>query len=120
MRFMVYLGLPKTLNFWIRADEANANRILAALVDFGFEDIGLTIDDLTSRHKIIQLGLPPNRIDLITSVDGIEFDSAFTRRIESSYAGIPLLVIHLEDLIANKAASGRDQDLLDLKKLRGT
>ena len=120
---LAFHGLPrftKDIDFWIRADEANAKKILAALKDFGFEEIGLTVDDLSSPHKIIQLGLPPNRIDLITSVDGVEFGAAFERRIESRYAGVPLLVIHLDDLIANKEASGRDQDIVDLKKLRGT
>lgn len=118
---LAFHGWPrftKDIDFWIRADDENAGRIFLALDDFGFSEIGLTKSDFTSPHKVIQLGLPPNRIDLLTSIDGVEFDGAYARRIESSYAGVPLLVIHIDDLIANKRASGRAQDMVDLGKLK--
>ena len=118
---LAFHGLPrftKDIDFWIRADEKNAKKILLALSDFGFDGIGLAMDDFTSPHRVIQLGLPPNRIDLITSIDGVDFDSAFTRRIETSYENVPLLVIHIDDLIANKEACGREQDIIDLQKLK--
>lgn len=118
---LAFHGWPrftKDIDFWIRAGTENAGRILLALEDFGFSDIGLKESDFTSPHKVIQLGLPPNRIDLLTSIDGVEFDSAFARRIESRYAGLPLYVLHLDDLIANKEACGREQDDLDLRKLK--
>ena len=118
---LAFHGWPrftKDIDFWIRPDEENAKRILSALADFGFDDIGLNETDFTTPHKIIQLGMPPNRIDLLTSIDGVDFESAFARRVESHYAGVPLYVIHIDDLIANKEACGREQDAVDLRKLK--
>jgi hypothetical protein len=117
---LAFYGWPrftKDIDFWVCASEDNAARILLALTDFGFGNIELTKEDFTSLGKIIQLGVPPNRIDLLTSIDGVDFDSAYARKVETIYASIPLNVIHLDDLVANKKASGREQDLVDLKKL---
>jgi hypothetical protein len=119
---LAFHGLPrftKDIDFWVRPTAENAARLLAALAAFGFDDIGLAPEDFTDTGKVIQLGQPPNRIDLVTSVDGVEFDGAFDRRVESSYKGHPLMVISRKDLIANKQATGREQDLLDVKLLLG-
>ncbi len=119
---LAFHGWPrftKDIDFWIGPTPGNASRILLALDDFGFVDVELTQTDFSIPGKIIQLGFPPNRIDLITTIDGVDFNSAFARKIESTYQGVPLLVIHRDDLIANKKATGREQDLLDLKILLG-
>jgi hypothetical protein len=118
---LAFHGLPrftKDIDFWVRTTPANAARLLEALADFGFGDIGLGPDDF-APGKVIQLGQPPNRIDLVASIDGVEFDEAYPRRVASEYLGHPLAVIHRDDLIANKLAAGREQDLLDVKKLTG-
>lgn len=118
---LAFHGLPrftKDIDFWVRTTRENVTRLLAALADFGFADIGLGPADLVPG-QVIQLGQPPNRIDLVTTIDGVEFDEAYTRRVESEYRGHPLAVIGRDDLIANKRASGREQDLLDVKKLTG-
>ena len=107
----------KDIDFWIRPTPDNAQRVLLALDDFGFGDVGLNTRDFSIPGKVVQLGVPPNRIDLITRVDGVEFKTAWKRRIKSEYAGIRLLVIHRDDLFTNKQTVGRLQDRLDIEKL---
>jgi hypothetical protein len=117
---VAFWGWPrftKDIDFWIRPTPENAGRMLQALSDFGFEQVKLGEEDFTTPGKIVQLGVPPNRIDLVTSIDGVEFGQAWERRVETEYAGARLLVIHRDDLIANKRASGREQDVLDLNAL---
>jgi hypothetical protein len=109
--------LTKDNDFWIRPTPENARRMLQALSDFGFEQVELGEEDFTTEGKIVRLGVPPNRIDLVTSIDGVDFDKAWERRVKSEYAGERLLVIHRDDLITNKKATGREQDALDLKAL---
>ena len=118
---LAFHGLPrftKDIDFWIRPSVQNAKRLLKVIEDFGFADVQLGIDDFSQPGKVVQLGIPPNRIDLITSIDGVEFGPAFERKITSSYKGIPLKVIHVEDLLTNKRTTGREQDALDAKKIQ--
>ena len=107
----------KDIDFWIRPSADNALRILTVLHEFGFGDVGLEATDFSEPGKVIQLGIPPNRIDLVTAIDGVVFESAWDRRVEAEYAGLPLYIIHLDDLLQNKRTSARPQDLLDLEKL---
>jgi hypothetical protein len=111
----------KDIDFWIKPTEDNARRLLGALDDFGFGGfggLGLDVEDFSVPGKIVQLGVAPNRIDLITKLEGLDFDQAWRRRVVSEYAGSRLMVLNKQDLITNKRAVGRDQDLLDLKKLQ--
>ncbi len=85
--------------------------------DFGFVSPSLRWQDLTTMGRVVQIGIPPLRIDLITAIDGVAFEEAWSRRIESAYGRESVHVISKEDLIANKRASGRKQDLLDLEDL---
>jgi predicted nucleotidyltransferase len=117
---LAFHGWPrftKDIDFWISPSRGNAEQLLEALEDFGFKEMDLSADDFCLPGKVVQLGMPPVRIDLVTSVTGLEFEAAYARRIESEYEGVSLTVIHLEDLIANKRAVGRPQDLLDLEKI---
>jgi len=107
----------KDIDFWIRLSPANAKKMIEALADFGFGDAGIRKEDLSTPGKVVQLGLPPNRIDLVTSAEGVDFGEAWKRRIETQYAGQKLFVIHLQDLVRNKKAMGRKQDLVDLDYL---
>ena len=119
---LAFHGLPrftKDIDFWVRPTVENADKILLALDDFGFSEIGLTQEDFTIPGRVVQLGQPPNRIDLLTSIDGVEFDLAFSHRVKSEYRGSQLWVIGKEDLIENKRSTGRKQDLLDVKLLTG-
>ena len=107
----------KDLDIWVDADSQNAEKLLNALADFGFKSLGLEISDFSEPGHVIQLGYPPQRIDILTSADGLEFEPTYAARISATLDGIPINFIDLESLKANKKATGRLQDLADLEKL---
>lgn len=106
------------IDVWIEADPDNAQNIINALSDFGFPAEGLDKKEFSVPNKIIQLGLPPQRIDILTSIDGVDFKNAWTKRVESIFGEVPVYYIALDDLLANKSASGRDKDLADVKWIK--
>jgi hypothetical protein len=113
-------GLPRAtgdLDAWIWIDEQNATRLLAALIEFG--SLGLSLSDFNKPDSIVQLGYPPHRIDIITEVDGISFEDAWSRRIAVLVDGMSVPFIGRDDLIANKTAAARPQDLADVARLSG-
>ena len=113
-------GLPRAtgdLDAWIWTDQQNAQRLLEALEKFGFGGIGISESDLTADDCVLQLGYPPYRIDLLTRIDGVEFDDAWGRHIELVLGGVKVPFIGRADLIANKRAVGRPQDVVDVKRL---
>jgi hypothetical protein len=105
------------MDVFVRASENNARLMIKALADFGFEPSSLTWKDFATTGRVIQLGFPPLRIDIMTAIDGVTFDDAWSRRVESRYGKEAVHFICKADLIANKRASGRKQDLLDLESL---
>ena len=107
----------KDIDIWIEISEENSQKIIAALTEFGFGSLGLTAQDFQEPHQIIQLGYPPNRIDLITSPDGIDFQTCYDSKIEIMLDDIAVKFIDLDNLKKNKLASGRLQDLADLENL---
>jgi len=109
----------KDLDVWVRADAENARKVWDALAAFGAPMGNLALQDLAAPGIVFQMGLPPNRIDLLTGIDGVTFQGAWEHRLESRYGDQPVRVIGLEDLIQNKLATGRPQDALDVKTLRG-
>jgi hypothetical protein len=109
----------KDLDVWVAASAANAVRVWQALDTFGAPFGDLTRQDLATPGIVFQMGLPPNRIDLITGIDGVTFEEAWAHRVASAYGDQPVAVIGLDELIRNKSAAGRPQDLLDVQTLRG-
>ena len=107
----------KDIDIWIEISEENSQKIITALTEFGFGSLGLTAQDFQEPHQIIQLGYPPNRIDLITSPDGIDFQTCYDSKIEVMLDDIAVKFIDLDNLKKNKLASGRLQDLADLENL---
>jgi predicted nucleotidyltransferase len=107
----------KDLDVWVWVDADNAERLIAALNEFGFSALGLTKDDFTNPDNVIQLGYPPVRIDLTMSIAGVQFESCYPSRIETVIDGLPLCFIDLENLKINKLASGRGIDLDDVENL---
>lgn len=108
----------KDLDLFISADDENSRAVYRALAQYGAPLGGLTPADFRDGTAF-QIGFPPARIDILQTIDGISFDEAWEHRIEGLIDGeIPTMVLSKEDLIRNKSASGRDQDLLDVKKLR--
>jgi hypothetical protein len=107
----------KDLDLWVRATEDNASKVFRVLARFGAPMSDLTVADLASEGTIFQIGIAPNRIDVLTSIDGVKFEDAWPRRVHSTYGGVPFALLSKEDLVTNKRAAGRDQDLLDVKRL---
>jgi hypothetical protein len=107
----------KDLDVWILIDENNAERLVAALDDFGMGSVGLEPADFLEPEIVVQLGYPPYRIDLITSASGVEFTSCWDRRLTISVGSVEAGLISYDDLIANKRASGRPQDIVDVDVL---
>ena len=91
--------------------------MLDALVEFGAAPQDLSIDDLSCPGLIFQIGVPPVRIDIITNIDGVEFDPAWLNRIEANLDGLVVPVLSRRDLILNKRTVGRLQDLADVERL---
>jgi hypothetical protein len=107
----------KDLDIWVELESANAERLIDALTEFGFGSIGLTQADFLTPGQVIQLGYPPNRIDLLTTPDGVNFETCYSAKIEVEIGTIIVDFIDLENLKLNKKASGRLQDLADLERL---
>ena len=107
----------KDLDVWIRPTFVNAERAHRALTVFGAPPHELTVEDLRTPGTIFQIGLAPNRIDILTSIEAVSFDEAWLRRLERSYDAVPIATLSVEDLITNKRAVGRPQDLIDVDKL---
>lgn len=107
----------KDLDVWIRPEPRNARRVLGALVEFGAPLHDLTTEDLSRPGLIFQIGVAPIRVDVITSIDGVEFEQAWAERVTATFADQPVHVLSRTHLLINKRASGRDQDLVDAKWL---
>ena len=112
-----HVRATKDLDVWIRASPENASRVYRALGSFGAPLHGLSVEDLAGPDLIFQIGVPPVRIDIITSIDGVEFDSAWRERMPSEYGDQRVHVLSRRHLIENKKASGRLQDLADVEFL---
>lgn len=105
------------LDLWIEPTPENARRVMTALRAFGAPLHGLTEVDLTTPGLVFQIGVAPRRIDLLTSITGVDFASAWASRVPTRYADVPCFVIGREALIENKRRLGRPKDLADLDLL---
>ncbi|MGV0023433.1 DUF6036 family nucleotidyltransferase [Phormidesmis priestleyi] len=112
-----YPRYTKDIDIWIEMTPANAANIVQALQQFGFGSLEFTPEDFLTPDQVIQLGYPPNRIDLITTPDGVDFVTCFDAKLEVEIDGMMVNFIDLENLKINKKASGRLQDLADLENL---
>ncbi len=110
----------KDFDLLVEPNAANGERVVAALEEFGFGGLGIVATDFASPGRILQLGVPPNRVDLMTSIDGVDFDEVWSGRVEGSYGNEMVPFIGRAALIKNKSASRRPQDLVDLDLLRNT
>jgi hypothetical protein len=108
----------KDLDIFFEATPENAERVLQALADFGFGSLPLTLEDLTVPGRILQLGYPPFRIDFLNSLQEVQFTEAWERRVEGRFGREPVFYLGVEDLIRNKKAVGRLQDLADVEVLQ--
>jgi hypothetical protein len=117
---VAYHGYPRytgDIDLFIEPSIENAQKIMMAIEQFGFGDIGLSVEDFLQDNQVIQLGVAPNRIDLLTFLTGVNFTEAWENRERGEIAGLNVSIISKELLKRNKAASGRSKDLADLEYL---
>lgn len=112
-----HVRATKDLDVWVRPSEGNAPRVLAALEAFGAPLHDLTARDLATPGTVFQIGVPPIRIDIITEIDGVEFESAWPDRVIVEVGDTRVPIMSRDHLIANKRATGRLQDLADIERL---
>lgn len=118
-------GVPRAtidLDIWIEATPQNAKRVWAALAAFGapLDTLQIVETDFSRPDVVVQLGLPPYRIDILTGVSGVTFTEAWGDRVEARFEGVPVPFIGRATLIRNKRASGRTKDKADLEALGDT
>jgi hypothetical protein len=110
----------KDLDIFIKADPENSTAVFRALTEFGAPIAGMTAEDFNDKPtSVFQMGVPPSRIDILQGIEGVNFDEAWPERVDEILAGQVLAhVISRDDLIKNKLAVGRHQDLADVEKIR--
>lgn len=117
---VVFHGYPRftgVLDIWVNPTEENAGKVLKAIQEFGFGSLGLSLNDFYNIDSVVQMGYSPCRIDIMTSVSGIEFIESYKNKEVKEIDGIEIPIINLSDLIKNKKATGRFKDLDDIENL---
>lgn len=117
---LAFHGAPRytgDLDILVCPERENGSRILRALEEFGFGSLGLTIDDFTVPDRVVQLGVPPVRIDIVTSITGVSWEEADASRVAGRFWDIPVSYLGKEAFIRNKRALGRNKDLADAEAL---
>lgn len=117
-----HVRATKDIDVFIRPDAENAPRVIQALREFGapLAALQITASDFSTPCNVVQLGVPPLRIDVITSISGLDYDAASSDPATIELAGRLVKVIGIDALLRNKRASGRPQDLADIAALEGT
>lgn len=108
----------KDFDIWIEPTPTNAERVWRALAAFGAPLADTRPEDFANPEMVYQMGVAPNRVDFMMGLDGVTFEKAWRSRVRSTYGGVPFQLIGRDDLIRNKLATGRPQDLLDVANLR--
>jgi len=114
-------GYPRAtgdIDIWVEPSTENAQRVVRALTKFGVPLINIREKDFETEGIIFQIGVAPRRIDIITTIDGVDFKSAYSRKEIVSVEELSIPVLSLEDLIKNKESTGREKDVFDAKMLR--
>jgi hypothetical protein len=109
----------KDLDVYVKPDPQNAQRILAAMADFGFASLDLRAEDFDREGQILQLGVEPGRIDIVTSISGVSWDEAWKNHLTGEYGGVQATFLGRDAFVKNKIASGRPQDLVDVHAIGG-
>ena len=115
-----YHGYPRAtadMDIWVPRERPNAERLVAALREFGFAGAEVTPELFLDPNQIVRMGVPPLRLEILSEISGVEFRPCYARRVAAEIDGVPVQLISLEDLKLNKRASGRHKDLADLDEL---
>jgi hypothetical protein len=117
---LAFHGVPRytgDMDIFVHISSQNAMRIMAALDEFGFGSVGLTVEDFQKENMVVQLGVPPVRVDIVTSLTGISWEEAYSNKVQGKYGDVPVFYIGRQEFISNKKATGRQKDLADLEAL---
>jgi len=117
---LAFHGAPRftgDIDIFVRPDSENARHILEALAAFGFKFPNLTAEDFANPNKVVQLGVPPVRVDLLTSITGVSWEEAEASKEPGTFGDVPVHYLGREQYIANKRAAGRKKDLADIEAL---
>ena len=112
-----YARATENMDIWIAVHPDNAQKLVSAMKAFGLDDPNLTSELFLQKPKIIRMGFPPLRLEITTSISGVEFEECYKTRIVDNFDGVELSVIDLKNLKKNKKASGRTKDIADLEEL---
>ncbi|HEX42559.1 MAG TPA: hypothetical protein ENN81_10970 [Phycisphaerales bacterium] len=112
-----YARATGDIDIWVAVHPSNAERVVAALTEFGFNVPDLSVELFLKPWQIIRLGMPPVRIEVATTISGVDFAECYSQRVEATLDGVPVKLISLKHLKLNKRASARNQDLADLERL---
>jgi hypothetical protein len=116
-----YYGYPRAtgdLDIWISINDNNAGKMVDVLKEFGFDIPELKKEMFLAKEKIIRMGVPPMRLEILTTIDGVDFDECFKNRVIAKFDSFKANFISKGDLLTNKRASGRPKDLADCSKLQ--
>ena len=108
----------KDLDVWVRAETDNAHRVFRSLAHFGAPLDQMAVEDFATEGMVFQIGMAPVRIDILMSIDGVEFGDAWDRKKRLDLGGVECWVLSPEDLVVNKELAARPQDLMDALNLR--
>ena len=117
---LAFHGCPRytgDLDILIKSDPDNAGKIIEAITEFGFESLELAAEDFSSPEKVVQLGVPPVRIDILTSLTGVTWEQVSTHRTRGQYGETATCFIGKDELIINKRTLGRHKDLADIESI---
>jgi hypothetical protein len=117
---LAFHGAPRTtgdIDVLVGTTPDNSQRVLEALGEFGFGSVGLTRKDFETPNQVVQLGVPPVRVDIITSLTGVSWEEAHEDRVAGTYGDVPVFYLGREQFVRNKRATGRKRDLADLEAL---
>lgn len=112
-----YVRPTKDMDVWIAVSDENLQRLVDALIVFGFPPSAMNVDVFKSDKSVFRMGYPPNRLEILTRIAGVDFQQCYPRKGAAEIDGLTVPVISLGDLLANKTAAGREQDRVDVAKL---
>jgi predicted nucleotidyltransferase len=115
-----YARATEDMDIWVAIHPDNAQKLVTTMKAFGLDDPNLTPELFLQKPKIIRMGFPPLRLEITTSISGVEFDECYQARIMDELDGVEVNVVDLENLMKNKRASGRTKDIADVEKLGQT
>lgn len=113
-----YVRYTKVIDIAIEISDANAEKVIMVIQEFGLGSLGLTKEDFLRQNFVTQLGHEPVRIDILNDINGVRFEDAWANRKEVAYEGVQINFIGLDELLILKAVAGRSQDKTDIEKLK--